>query len=82
MRSEHEDHGQQEEKFRRQMACKDVNEEIQQARGKAKETLGEEGEEPCVRLETPDLCACPDFRNLREILEAPWCKYTECVPRR
>lgn len=82
MRSQHAPDGTEEEKFWRQVACQDVNKEIQQARGKAKETVREEPEQPYVRLETPDLVAYLDLRNPRERIEAFCGDFKDCIPRK
>jgi hypothetical protein len=64
------------------MACKEDNEEIRQALGKAEERLAEDQEQPYVRLKSPDLFAYLDFRNLRDIIEAFWDDFKDGIPRK
>ena len=82
MRSQHAPDGTEEEEFRRQVACTDAGEEIHESLEDAKERLAAEQEQPCVRLDTRDLFAYLDLRNLREISEAFWDDFEDCIPQK
>jgi hypothetical protein len=64
------------------VAGTEASEEIHESLEDAEERLAEEQAQPYVRLGTPDLFAYLDFRNLREIIEAFWDDFKDCIPRK